>query len=99
MKKSFFKAGNKIPYEFFITSGIGESDITIHAGSFDETLRDAGIHNANISFLFFYFARDAKRIKKPKELPSGCVLEMIMAVAYGKKGERVTAGLILGRDV
>lgn len=26
--------GNRIPYEFFICSGSGESDITVHAGSF-----------------------------------------------------------------
>jgi arginine decarboxylase len=87
--------GNRIPYEYFITSGIGESDITIHAGSFDQALKDAGIHNANIITYSSIMPRKARKVEK-KELEFGSVAETIMAVANGEKGQRVTAGLIIG---
>jgi arginine decarboxylase len=87
--------GNRIPYEYFITSGIGESDVTIHAGSFDQALRDAGIHNVNIVTYSSILPKKARKIEK-KELKFGSVVETIMAVANGEKGQRVTAGLIVG---
>jgi arginine decarboxylase len=87
--------GNRIPYEYFITSGIGESDITIHAGSFDQALKDAGIHNVNIITYSSIMPKRARRIEK-RELKFGSVAETIMAVANGEKGQRVTAGLIIG---
>ena len=40
--------GNRIPKDYFITKGIGESDITTHAGSFHLALKEAGIETANI---------------------------------------------------
>ena len=40
--------GNRIPKDYFVTSGIGESEITIHAGSYHVALRDAGIEKQNI---------------------------------------------------
>ena len=87
--------GNRIPYEYFITSGIGESDITIHAGSFDQALRDAGIHNINIITYSSIMPKKARKVEK-KELKFGSVAETIMAVANGEMGQRVTAGLIIG---
>ncbi|MEM5815716.1 MAG: pyruvoyl-dependent arginine decarboxylase [Candidatus Aenigmatarchaeota archaeon] len=87
--------GNRIPKKYFITSGIGESDITIHAGSFDQALKDAGIHNVNIIQYSSIIPKEAERIEK-KELHFGSVAETIMAVSNGKKGERLTAGLIIG---
>jgi arginine decarboxylase len=87
--------GNRIPYEYFITSGIGESDITIHAGSFDQALKDAGIHNANIITYSSIMPKKARKVEK-RELKFGSVAETIMAVANGEKGQRVTAGLIIG---
>lgn len=87
--------GNRIPKKYFVTSGIGESDITIHAGSFDQALKDAGIHNVNIIQYSSIMPREAERIEK-KELHFGSVVEAIMAVSNGKKGERLTAGLIIG---
>ena len=87
--------GNRIPYEYFITSGIGESDITIHAGSFDQALRDAGIQNVNIITYSSILPSIAKKVEK-KELEFGSVAETIMAVANGEKDKRVTAGLIIG---
>jgi arginine decarboxylase len=87
--------GNRIPYEYFITSGIGESDIAIHAGSFDQALKDAGIQNVNIITYSSILPSIAKKVEK-KELKFGSVVETIMAVANGEKGKRVTAGLIIG---
>ena len=87
--------GNRIPYEYFITSGIGESDITIHAGSFDQALKDAGIHNANIITYSSIMPKKARKVEK-RELKFGSVAETIMAVANGEKGQTVTAGLIIG---
>jgi arginine decarboxylase len=87
--------GNRIPYEYFLTSGIGESDITIHAGSFDQALKDAGIHNVNIITYSSIIPKKARRVER-RELKFGSVAETIMAVANGEKGQRVTAGLIIG---
>jgi len=87
--------GNRIPYEYFITSGIGESDITIHAGSFDQALKDAGIHNANIITYSSIMPKKARKVER-RELKFGSIAETIMAVANGEKGQRATAGLIIG---
>jgi len=87
--------GNRIPYEYFITTGIGESDITIHAGSFDQALRDAGIHNINIITYSSIIPKKARKVEK-RELKFGSVAETIMAIANGEMGQRVTAGLIIG---
>jgi len=87
--------GNRIPCEYFITSGVGESDITIHAGSFDQALRDAGIHNVNIITYSSIMPKKARKVEK-RELKFGSVAETIMAVANGERGQRVTAGLIIG---
>jgi len=87
--------GNRIPYEYFITSGIGESDVTIHSGSFDQALRDAGIHNVNIVTYSSILPKKARKVEK-KELKFGSVAETIIAVANGESGQRVTAGLIIG---
>ena len=40
--------GNRIPKDFFITKGKGESDITVHAGSYHLALKDANIEMCNI---------------------------------------------------
>ena len=40
--------GTRIPKDYFVTSGAGESDITIHAGSYHLALKDAGIERCNI---------------------------------------------------
>jgi len=87
--------GNRIPKKYFVTSGVGESDITIHAGSFDQALKEAGIHNVNIIQYSSIIPKEAERVEK-KELHFGSVVETIMAVANGMKGERITAGLIVG---
>jgi arginine decarboxylase len=86
--------GNRIPKDYFITKGTGESDITIHAGSYHLALRQAGIERANIMTYSSILPSIATQINKPSTYQHGEVMESIMAVAHGGKGERVSAGII-----
>ena len=88
--------GNRIPKDYFITSGIGESDVAIYPGAFDKALKQAGIENCNIITYTSILPKEAKKIAEIPKLEHGCVLETIMARQDGKKGERLTAGLIIG---
>ena len=85
----------RIPSKYFITSGVGESDIQIHAGSFDQALRDAGIENCNLMFYSSILPKNAQRTEK-REIEHGSVVECIAAVANSIDGKRATAGLIIG---
>lgn len=88
--------GNRIPKEFYITSGIGESDITIHAGSYDKAVKDAGIENFNHIFYTSILPKGAQLVDKPKEMVHGAVMETIPAISNARKDQRATAGLIFG---
>ncbi len=88
--------GNRIPHEFFITTGSGESDITVHAGSFHLALKDAGIECYNHLTYSSILPAIATEIKKPQAYVHGSVAENIMAVANAGKGQRATAGIIFG---
>lgn len=88
--------GNRVPREFFITSGIGESDVTIHAGSYDKAVRESGIENYNIISYTSILPKDAVIVERPSKMIHGSVMEAITAVSNAKKGERATAGLIFG---
>lgn len=88
--------GNRIPKDFFITTGIGQSDITIHAGSYHLALRDAGIEECNIVTYSSILPSIATEIEKQCNLVHGSVMETIMAHANAKKGQRATAGIIFG---
>lgn len=87
--------GCRIPKDFFLTSGAGESDVTIHAGSFHHALKDAEIERCNIMTYSSILPKIANEIKKP-ELVHGSVMETICAVADAEKGKRATAGIIFG---
>ena len=87
--------GNRIPKDFFVTRGHGESDIAIHAGSYHLALKDAGIEMCNIITYSSILPGVAREVEKPR-LEHGCVLETIMAVGSSKWGQRVTAGLMFG---
>ncbi|MCF7835133.1 pyruvoyl-dependent arginine decarboxylase [Candidatus Gracilibacteria bacterium] len=89
--------GNRIPRDYFITKGTGESDITIHAGSYHLALKTAGIHRANIMTYSSILPSIAQEITQPKNYNHGEVMESIMAVAHGENGQRVSAGIIFGR--
>lgn len=95
-KGQFIQTANRIPKDFFVTSGIGESDITVHAGSYHLALKDAGIEPFNIMVYSSTLPAIANKIEKPKNLIHGCVMETIMACANSKKGKRATAGMIMG---
>ncbi len=86
--------GNRIPKDYFLTQGRGESDITIHAGSYHLALKKAGIEMCNIITYSSILPKIAREIKKPKNLTHGSVMESITAVANGARGERATAGII-----
>lgn len=88
--------GNRIPKDFFITKGSGESDITVHAGSYHLALKEAGIEMCNIMTYSSILPKIATEIERPKDLTHGAVMETIMAVADSTKGERATAAIIFG---
>ncbi len=87
--------GTRIPKDFFKTKGIGESDITIHAGSYHLALKNAGIEMCNIMNYSSILPAIANQIDKPT-LIHGAVLETISAVSNAKSGERATVGIIYG---
>ena len=87
--------GNRVPYEYFITSGSGESNVgsdglPYETGSYDEALTKAGIQNANIIEYTSVIPTQAKQISKEeglKRLQWGEVLECIKAQTNGEKGK------------
>ena len=91
-----FIVGNRIPKDYFVTTGIGESDITIHAGSYHLALKDAGIEMANIMTYSSILPGMATEVPRPETVTHGEVMESIMAVANGNRGERISAGIIYG---
>jgi arginine decarboxylase len=88
--------GNRIPREYFITQGTGESDITVHAGSYHLALKKAGIEKANIMTYSSILPAIATQIPKPDKYVHGEVMETIMAAAHGPAGTEITAGIIFG---
>jgi arginine decarboxylase len=96
LKRKKILLGCRIPRDFFVTSGRGESDITIHAGSFHLALKEAGIERFNIINYSSILPSIANRIEQPKEQIHGAVLESIMACSSAKKGENATAAIIFG---
>ncbi len=88
--------GCRIPNHYFVTKGKGESDITVHAGSFHLALLDADIECYNIMSYSSIMPGTATEVPKPEKYDHGAVLETIMAVATTKSGERCTAGIIIG---
>jgi len=88
--------GKRVPRDFFIASGVGESDIAVHAGSYHLALKDAGIERCNIINYSSILPRVAKEVVRPSLIIHGSVMETISAVANCKKGERATAAIIFG---
>lgn len=95
-QKSGLVIGNRIPKDYFITKGTGESDIAVHAGSYHLALKSAGIEMANIMTYSSILPAIANKTEKPENILHGSVMETIMAVSNGQKGERVSAGIIYG---
>jgi arginine decarboxylase len=88
--------GCRIPKDYFIAKGRGQSDITIHAGSYHLALKDAGIEVCNIMTYSSILPAIASEIEKPLKLVHGSVMETIMAAAHAEKGQNATAGIIYG---
>jgi arginine decarboxylase len=88
--------GNRIPQDFFETKGVGQSDITIHAGSYHLALKAADIEMYNIMTYSSILPGIAKKVEKPNHKVHGAVMESIMSVCHAEKGERASAGIIYG---
>src|SRR5512133_3179670 len=89
-------AGNRIPKDYFVTKGSGESDITIHAGSYHLALKKAQIEMCNIMTYSSILPSIANKVDRPPTLVHGSVMETIMSVCTAEKGEQATAGIIYG---
>ncbi|HQH41531.1 MAG: pyruvoyl-dependent arginine decarboxylase [Bacteroidales bacterium] len=88
--------GNRIPRDYFVTKGTGESDITVHAGSYHLALKSAGIEMCNIMTYSSILPGIARKVERPQHLEHGAVMESIMSVCTASKGEQATAGIIYG---
>ncbi len=88
--------GNRVPRSFFWTSGVGESDIAVHAGSYHLALKEAGIEKFNIMSYSSIMPGIAREVPMPKHHVHGAVLEAITAAASVAKSRRATAGIIVG---
>ena len=88
--------GNRIPRDYFVTKGIGQSDITIHAGSYHLALKDANIEMCNIMTYSSILPGIARRVERPDQIEHGAVMESIMSVCTAEKGQQASAGIIYG---
>ena len=94
--------GNRVPYEFFITQGKGESNagskgLPYETGSYDAALFNAGIQNTNVIEYTSVMPTESKEITKEeglKRLQWGEVIECIKAEANGKRGTKISAAVI-----
>jgi arginine decarboxylase len=94
--------GNRVPYEYFITTGKGESNagsegLPYETGSYDAALTDAGIQNTNVIEYTSVMPTESKEITKEeglKRLQWGEVLECIKAQANGKRGSKISAAVM-----
>lgn len=94
--------GNRIPFEYFITKGKGESNagsegLPFETGSYDAALNDAGIENCNVIEYTSVIPTKSKEITKEeglKRLQWGEVLECIKAQANGKRGTKISAAVM-----
>lgn len=95
--------GNRIPYEYFITTGKGESNagsegLPYETGSYDAALNDAGIQNANIIEYTSVIPTEAKEISVKEGLNRikwGEVLETIKAQNNGSRNSNISAAVMV----
>jgi arginine decarboxylase len=95
-KENQILVGCRIPKDYFVAKGRGESDITVHAGSYHLALKDAGIEMCNIMTYSSILPAIATQIQRPEKLTHGQVMETIMAACNSEKGKLATAGIIYG---
>ncbi len=94
MVEEVLEVGSLLPKKFFVTKGKGEGDSELLA--FDHALKDAGIQDCNLVFYSSILPHRAEELRKIPKLEFGSVLGVIMALAKGRKGERLTAGVGIG---
>ena len=94
--------GNRIPYEYFATTGKGESEagsegLKYETGSYDAALANAGIEDCNVIEYTSVIPTGAKQISKEeglKRLRWGEVMECIKAQSNGDKGSFISAAVM-----
>ncbi len=94
--------GNRVPYEYFLTQGIGESNagsegLPYETGSYDAALNVAGIQNTNVIEYTSVMPIESKEISKEeglKRIQWGEVIECIKAQSNGRKGTKVSAAVM-----
>ena len=94
--------GNRIPYEYFLTKGAGESNagspgLPYETGSYDQALTNAGIQNTNVIEYTSVIPTGAKEIAKEEGLRRiqwGEVMECIKAQTNGSKGSFISAAVM-----
>lgn len=89
-------SSNKIPTQFFLCQGSGESDFAVQTGSLYHALYRAGIHDVNLRMGASVIPVGSTEIEMPTNLKRGEVVDCIMASCHGEMGEEISAGLILG---
>jgi arginine decarboxylase len=102
IKVNHLTIGNRIPYEYFITKGKGESNagsegLPYETGSYDAALNNAGIENCNVIEYTSVIPTIAKEITREdglKKIQWGEVLECIKAQANGKRGTKISAAVM-----
>lgn len=85
----------KIPNEYFLTSGAGESNLpSSETGSFDAALVDAELPNVNIVTYSSIIPPKAKEIPKVNN-KWGEVVECILSRKDGTKGQTISVGVMI----
>jgi len=95
--------GNRIPYEYFLTSGHGESNVgsdglPYETGSYDAALNVAGIQNANVIEYTSVLPKEAVEITRAeglKRIVWGEVLEVIKAQSNGSRNAHLSAAVMI----
>ncbi|MFC1577130.1 pyruvoyl-dependent arginine decarboxylase [Candidatus Omnitrophota bacterium] len=93
--------GNRIPQNYFVTSGKGDTDIgpgddPWETGSYDLALMDAGIENFNVMEYTSVLPPEAMEVPieyAKKYFHHGAVIEVIMASVNGLKGDTLCTGV------
>ena len=93
--KKTIKLNKTHPAEFFITSGVGESNNTIHAGSYHLALKDAGIERGNIQTYSSMLSKYSYKVERDDvpDIDIGQELQCIISSYNGNDGEFINAGL------
>lgn len=88
---------NRIPKDFVVVKGSGQSDLARHPGSYHFALADANaIHTYNIVQYSSVLPKNSKQLSLDEvDMPSfGSELVCIMANAEGVQGDTINAGII-----